>query len=225
MFGHHDDNKEPQEDGGEPADAPIQSVQPDENVDTAQPTEQPAASDNDTPDSTVIQPDQSVSATPAAADDTAQPTDQSTQSADHPQSEPWQHPGTPLDSHKEQIVDVISPAGGFPKRPTYQYPQGVTPPIPTEASSVPDDPVNRELIDVKEHALEELAPLLDKLDLPPEEKFRAIMMILQADDDKSLLKAAYDAAHAIEDEEIRAQALYTIVNEVDYFTHQDSTPH
>jgi hypothetical protein len=83
-------------------------------------------------------------------------------------------------------------------------------------------PANRDLVDVKEHALEELAPLLDKLDLPPEEKFRAIMMIIQSNDDKSLVKLAYEAAHAIKDDEIRARALYTIVNEVDYFTHQSS---
>ena len=130
-------------------------------------------------------------------------------------SDSWQHPGSPLNTDKSSINDIISPAGGFPKRPTYQFPQG-TPPVGDDQADAPT--TNPELIDVRDHALEELEPLLDKLDLPPEDKFRAIMMILQAKDDEKLVKKAYEAAHAIEDEETKARALYDIVNEVNYFT-------
>ncbi|HEY5442770.1 MAG TPA: hypothetical protein VIJ68_04490 [Candidatus Saccharimonadales bacterium] len=198
MFGHHDDDDK-QHDDSAPLEGVDQAVET-EDVPAGQPAE-PAAT---------IAPDAStVHSNPAPTDDT--------------QVQPWQHPGTPIGDDQGQISDVISPAGGFPKRPSYQYAKGVPEPGEPKGEAAADNPADRELLDVKEHALEELAPLLDKLDLPPEEKFRAIMMILQADDDKSMVKAAYAAAHAIEDEEIRAQALFTIVNEVDYFTHQDTT--
>jgi hypothetical protein len=208
MFGHHDDNHQPEQDND---NTPVESAQGAPQTEESQhpmvPDQFPQ-DNNGAQDAAVVQPDP---ATPLdmSATDSAQ---------DSSQVPAWQHPGAPLDSSKEQITDVISPAGGFPKRPSYQYSAGK--PVPEDPGVDEANPANRELIDVKDHALDELAPLLDKLDLPPEEKFRAIMMILQANDDKSLVKAAYAAAHAIEDEETRARALYTVVNEVDYFTHQ-----
>jgi hypothetical protein len=195
MFGHHDDDESEQQDentvapGNQPVDAP--AVQPA----TAPPVD-------DTPASSFNEPTQSA---PPVTE--ANPTT--------PPADSWQHPGKPLNN--DQIKDIISPAGGFPKRPTYQYPQGLSPAQDDSADS-PAAPANPELIDIREHALEELEPLLEKLNLPPEEKFRAIMMILQAKDDQSLVKAAYEAAHSIEDEETKARALYDIVNEVNYFT-------
>ena len=71
---------------------------------------------------------------------------------------------------------------------------------------------------VKKKALDDLIPIIDKLDLPPEEKFRTIMMMIQSSDNQNLVKAAYVAAHSIEDETARAQALLDIINEVNYFT-------
>jgi len=47
------------------------------------------------------------------------------------------------------------------------------------------------------------------------------MMMIQATDDKSILPKALDAAKAIEDEKVRAQALLDVVNEINYFTQQD----
>jgi len=198
MFGHHDDDDTQAHNNGD-EQAMDESVHG--AIADAGTTIQPAADEGATPE--VAQPEQPEATPPA---EPAAPA-------------AWQHPGTPLpDSPQEPIADVISPAGGFPKRPTYQYPQGAPPQDDDLAAQTADDPATRDLIDVKEHALEELEPLLDKLDLPPEEKFRAIMMILQAKDDKDLVKMAYQAAHAIEDEETKARALYAIVNEVDYFT-------
>lgn len=76
-----------------------------------------------------------------------------------------------------------------------------------------------ELADVKKQALEQLAPLVTKLDLPPQEKFDTLMSIIRAGDDKSLIKPAFDAAQAITDEDKKAQALLDVVNEVNYLTH------
>jgi len=46
------------------------------------------------------------------------------------------------------------------------------------------------------------------------------MMMLQATDDHSLVKTAYEAAQEISDDKAKAQALLDIVNEINYFTQQ-----
>lgn len=61
--------------------------------------------------------------------------------------------------------------------------------------------------------------MVDKLDQTPEEKFRTTMMMIQASDDQTLVKRAYEAAKSISDDKERAQALLDIVNEINYFTH------
>ena len=48
------------------------------------------------------------------------------------------------------------------------------------------------------------------------------MMMLQAADDPNLVKPAYEAALAINDDKTRAQALLDIVNEINYFTQKNS---
>ena len=80
-----------------------------------------------------------------------------------------------------------------------------------------------DLLDIKQQALKQLTPLVDHLDQSPEEKFRTTMMMIQASDDQSLVKAAYEAAKQITDEKAKAQALLDIVNEINYFTHQTGT--
>lgn len=79
--------------------------------------------------------------------------------------------------------------------------------------------VDNGLLDIKQQALTQLSPMLGHLDQTPEEKFRTTMMMIQANDDKSLIKDAYGAAQEITDEKAKAQALLDIVNEINYFTH------
>lgn len=88
------------------------------------------------------------------------------------------------------------------------------------AAPVPDTNV---LLDIKQQALQQLSPLVDHLDQPPEEKFRTTMMMIQASDNQALLKVAYDAAQQIQDEKTRAQALLDVVNEINYFTQHHAT--
>lgn len=78
-----------------------------------------------------------------------------------------------------------------------------------------------DLSSLKKEALSQLGPLVDHLDQSNEEKFRITMMLLQATDDRSLVKKAYEAAKSIEDEKVRAQALLDVVNEINYFTQTD----
>jgi hypothetical protein len=119
----------------------------------------------------------------------------------------------------ETINDVVSPAGGFPRSAGTQASSHnpADPPADTTEDELIDSS-NNDLIDIKQHALTELAPLIDQLDQAPEERFRTIMMMIQASDDQALVKAAYEAAHNITDEKVKAQALLDIVNEINYFT-------
>jgi hypothetical protein len=93
---------------------------------------------------------------------------------------------------------------------------------PTSTFSAPSTPaptgVNDDLIDIKQDALGKLSPLIGHLDQSPDEKFRTLMMMIQASDDQSLVKQAYDTALKIDEEKTRAQALLDIVNEINYFT-------
>ncbi|MEO5627528.1 MAG: hypothetical protein ABIQ89_01410 [Candidatus Saccharimonadales bacterium] len=81
-----------------------------------------------------------------------------------------------------------------------------------------DSAADSGLLDLKKQALEELSPLVGHLDQTPLEKFRTIMMLIQATDSSNLIKSAHDAAKEITDEKERAQALLDIVNEINYFT-------
>lgn len=77
-----------------------------------------------------------------------------------------------------------------------------------------------DLAAIKEKALRDLSPLVAHLDQSPEEKFRTTLMLLQTTDDKSLIKAAYEAAQSITDDKARAQALLEVVQEIEYLTNK-----
>ena len=78
-----------------------------------------------------------------------------------------------------------------------------------------------DLHELKQQALQALSPVVDHLDQTPEEKFNTTMMMIQATENKELLSKAYEAAQAIPDEKVKAQALLDVVNEINYF----SQPH
>lgn len=71
---------------------------------------------------------------------------------------------------------------------------------------------------IKKDALSELRPLVDKLNVSPEEKFDTYLLLLRSTDDEALISPAYQAAHGITDEARRAQALLDIIKEIDYLS-------
>ena len=79
---------------------------------------------------------------------------------------------------------------------------------------------NGELDNVKLEAINELRPLVDKLNLAPEEKFDTYLLLIRSTDDRSLVAPAHDAAKAIADETRRAQALLDIIKEIDFLSGQ-----
>jgi hypothetical protein len=95
---------------------------------------------------------------------------------------------------------------------------GITTDAPRPTTPVDSDA----LLNIKQQALQQLTPLIGHLDQSPEEKFRTTMMMIQAADNHELIQAAYEAAQRIEDEKVRAQALLDIVNEINYFTHNNA---
>lgn len=130
----------------------------------------------------------------------------------------------------DNYVSAISPVQPYtpPTPPTAPF---VEPPAEAEPYAAPstpsyDDPTPTsardssadDLLDIKQQALNDLAPLVSQLNQSPEEKFKTTMMMIQASDDHTLIKNAYDAAREIEDDEVRAHALLDVVNEINYFT-------
>lgn len=74
------------------------------------------------------------------------------------------------------------------------------------------------LASVKEAALTELRPLIDKLDVSPEEKFNTYLLLIRSTDDKELIAPAHEAAKSIADEAKKAQALLDIIKEIDFLS-------
>ena len=88
----------------------------------------------------------------------------------------------------------------------------VSPP-PSDAPPIDEDGY---LNEIKKDALTELRPLVEQLDLVPEEKFNIYLLLIRNSDDKELIAPAHNAARSIVDETKRAQALLYIINEIDY---------
>jgi hypothetical protein len=93
------------------------------------------------------------------------------------------------------------------------------PPAP-KPNKTPDKPSGNLLVDIKLQAMQQLSPLVGHLNQPPEEKFKTLMMMIQASDDASLIPTAYETANKITNENVRAQALLDIINEINYFNQQ-----
>lgn len=95
----------------------------------------------------------------------------------------------------------------------------VLPAIPEPVAPMPLAPAG-DLDAVKQDAITELRPLVDKLTLAPEEKFDTYLLLIRSTDDKSLVAPAHEAAKAITDETRRAQALLDIIKEIDFLSGQ-----
>ncbi|HEU0266249.1 MAG TPA: hypothetical protein VFQ70_01330 [Candidatus Saccharimonadaceae bacterium] len=110
------------------------------------------------------------------------------------------------------LADDTTAASTVSQLPT---PEVVPTPDPV-TSSAPVAP-NGDLDTIKQQALGELRPLVDKLDVAPDEKFDTYLLLLRSTDDTSLIGPAHEAAKNIPDETRRAQALLDIIKEIDFF--------
>lgn len=157
-------------------------------------------------------PDSALSAL-TSAPVTTPPTDSPAPAASTPAfsspSEESERP-EPVDEADAITLDSSAPPEDFITK--------AEPPTPAPVTVHTDD-----LLDIKHEALNALSPLVDKLDLSPEEKFKTIMMLIQASDDQTLIASAYELAKQIPEEKAKAQALLDVVNEINYFTQKDSS--
>ena len=119
-------------------------------------------------------------------------------------------------SQNNQSVDQQAPA---------ESPVEATPVAPGEApiadyiaTPAPDSGNLQSLEGIRKDALSELRPLVDKLDMNPEEKFDLCLMLLRSTDDKTLIPTAHEAAKNIPDEAKRAQALLDVIREIDFLS-------
>lgn len=123
----------------------------------------------------------------------------------------------------EPVISAPTPEMQFEETPA----PAVAPAVVEPTLPQPDQPVVApaadNLQDIKKDALEELRPLIDKVDLPAEEKFSTYLMLIRSTDDASLIGPAHAAAQAISDESARAQALLDIIKEIDYLSHDSQT--
>jgi len=120
-----------------------------------------------------------------------------------PAQPPTSTPSAPVVENAQQEQPAMNQSEIIPD------PEQVTPIVPNE---------NEDLGDIKKNALIELRPLVDKLDLSPEEKFDIYLLLLRSTDDKTLIAPAHEAARNIPDETRRAQALLDVIKEIDYLS-------
>lgn len=125
-------------------------------------------------------------------------------------------PAPSSDSTAPLLQDLSVPELTATNEPATPSASPWTPPASTAPTASTDD-----LVQLKQQALTQLSPIVGKLDQTPEEKFRTTMMMIQASDDQSLIRSAYDAAQAITDEKVKAQALLDVINEINYFSQKN----
>ncbi len=124
------------------------------------------------------------------------------------------------------IEDELPATPPIPPEPTAEEiafvppaPVSEPPVVDTSNTTMPSIPgVPGSLDSIKQDALSELRPLVDKLNVAPEEKFDTYLLLLRSTDDQALIAPAHEAARNITDEARRAQALLDIIKEIDYLT-------
>jgi hypothetical protein len=94
-------------------------------------------------------------------------------------------------------------------------------PAPMAPVEQPDTTSSQDLSSIKKDALSELRPLIDRVELPAEEKFDTYLMLIRSTDDSSLIASAYATARTINDEKRRAEAFLDIIKEIDYLSRND----
>lgn len=116
---------------------------------------------------------------------------------------------------------VLAPAAvAAPQPPTMADPSFSPPAMAMANASGPMTNAmgGDDLTTVKQEAISELRPLVDKLNVNAEEKFDTYLLLIRSTDDRTLIAPAHEAAKAITDETRRAQALLDIIKEIDFLS-------
>jgi hypothetical protein len=126
------------------------------------------------------------------------------------------------------VLDTPAPTPDAPTPLPDPIPGATLPPVDPTPSTLPEPSASptpsfstsasSDLDTIKKDALGELRPLIDRVDLPAEEKFDTYLMLIRSTDDSSLIGPAHIAAQGITDEKRRAEALLDIIKEIDYLS-------
>ena len=68
---------------------------------------------------------------------------------------------------------------------------------------------------VKEAALKELFPIMDRVEVEPEKRFLLYQEMLNTMRDKAVIAPAYETARQIRDDKVRADSLLYLINSID----------
>lgn len=175
---------------------------------TIQPVDGDTGGDQSTVQPAVIEPTLNLGTNPADVGTTGTPADNAAAATDNATTDPATVPSDNVIGEDANKDDASSEDVKIEDTPAIQAP-----------SAGSDD-----LESIRSSALDELTPIISELDQEPEEKYRTLMMLIQASDNQSLIKEAYEAAHKIEDTKAKAEALLNIVNEINYFTGKSGKP-
>lgn len=154
-----------------------------------------------------VSDDQELAKVLAGINDDNKPTEDSTDNSLLPP------PPTPMPSEPQ----VVDPASDDAAQPTDDVSVAPTPTPPAPGSTG-----DATLDNIKLQALGELRPLVDKLNISPEEKFDTYLLLLRSTDDRDLIGPAHETAKTIVDETRRAQALLDIIKEIDFLSQPQS---
>ena len=105
-----------------------------------------------------------------------------------------------------------------PEPPASDLDRIANPPAPEVAPKpepTPEIAPAGDLSSVREAALKELVPIIDKAGLSPDRQFGIIAAVIDSTHDKSFVPKALEAARTIPDEKLRAEALLKIVGLID----------
>lgn len=116
------------------------------------------------------------------------------------------------------LAGVGEETGGTPSMQFEETPSQQAAPQVAPLSAAPTAPATDSLGSIKTAAITELRPLVDKLNLPPEDKFDTYLLLIRSTDDTTLIAPAHQAAQSITDEAKKAQALLDIIREIDYLS-------
>lgn len=120
------------------------------------------------------------------------------------------------------VPDPVAPPADdtvvAPEPAAEQAVEAPTPEVVPDIAPVTAPAAGGQLDSIKLEALQELRPLVDKLNVSAEEKFDTYLLLLRSTDDRDLIAPAHEAAKNIEDEARRAQALLDIIKEIDFLS-------
>lgn len=137
------------------------------------------------------------------------------------------------DNDLQRAIDEITQKGNGGAKsdaPMGQPPVGMMPPVSRPADmktpSMPSMPsmstgygrsmgYGADISKVKEAALKELFPIMDRVEVEPEKRFLLYQEMLTTMRDKAVIAPAYEAARQIRDDKVRADSLLYLINSID----------